>query len=455
MKPLHRNDVFGRAGLLFSLSILAAFGPPAAAQQPAPPVADPPSVENRLQGLEKRNRELEERLQTLEGKGSPGKDGAGASSAGGDAESLDGLSLDYEEIGQGLTVRYGNVRTTFQFFGDVDFRFQNPKPVDRANSSFAFGSLDFFATAQLGDHFQVLSETLLEGGENEIGLDQERLWGKWTFHDFLYAKLGVEHTMISHWNRVFHHGKWLQTPIERPVLARFEDDEGILPMHETGLELGGSVSTGAGKIEYSGAISNGRGITPEDRQNLYDRNDAKAFDVQIGYMPAFLHGLHIGGAFRADDLPGDPDPTVGRPLSTRQLIGSAFLDYRQHNWEALAEFAFIGDKDRGSASTFNHRSGYLQVGYRVKELDLWGFKPDFTPYCRIDFRAMERGDPFYAVEDRDLDKWEQIFGIRCELTSNSALKVEIGFGKEERRIGASDISQEIFITVAAQMAWVF
>jgi hypothetical protein len=226
-------------------------------------------------------------------------------------------------------------------------------------------------------------------------------------------------------------------------------------MHETGLELGGSISMSVGKIKYIGTISNGRGIDPEDRQTVSDRNDAKAFEVQMEFMPALFRELHLGGSFRADDLPGDPDPAVGRPLSTRQLIGSAFLDYRQHNWEVLAEFAFIGDQDRGSGRTFNHRSGYLQVGYRAKGLDWWGFKPDFTSYCRIDFRAMERDDPFYAADDRDLDKWEQIFGIRYELSGNSALKVEIGFGKEERRIGASGISQDNFITVAVQMAWVF
>src|SRR5262245_22937859 len=159
-----------------------------------------PDLKERLRALEEKNRALEERVRSLEEQ--PAEAAEPQAPVGEEAP-----PLEEEGLGLGLVGRYRNVKLTFQLFGDVGVNYQNPVAGDRSNAAFALGSLDFFATAQVGERFQALSETVVTGVENATNFSQERLWGSWTVNDHLYAKLGVEHSPLSYWNRLYHHGK--------------------------------------------------------------------------------------------------------------------------------------------------------------------------------------------------------------------------------------------------------
>jgi len=442
-----------RGVLLLCNLVLAAHGPGSLQAEEAQ--SRDPEVERRFKALEERNQKLEERNDKLEARvGELESNKAAAGSAGADT---DGFSFDEERPGLGMVARYGQVEATFQVFGDVGFRYQNPAPPAQSNSSFFFGSLDLFATAQVAERLHLVSESLIRPAGGSIGINQERLWGAWTFADALFVKLGTEHTPTSRWIRTYHHGKWLEPSIDRPFLARFEGNDGFLPIHYAGVEVGGSVDLGFGRVDYIGIVSNGRGITPEDRQVLSDRNNAKAFDAHLAFSPACLSSLHVGGALRADDIPASP--SSGWTRSIREIIGSSFVELRTGPLEALgdaqveaiAEVAYVENKVRSSDSTFQHHSWYAQVGYRIN--NAW------MPYARFDSRSMERNDPFFASfsdssKDRDLDKWEQVLGVRYDFSTNAALKVELVLGREERRDGA-ETSKKDFVSVAMQLAWVF
>ncbi len=260
----------------------------------------------------------------------------------------------------------------------------------------------------------------------------------------MYAKLGVEHSPVSYWNRLYHHGKWLEMTIDRPFLARFEGHEGILPMHNSGLELGGSASLAPGRLTYAGVISNGRGRTPSEKATSVDFNNGKAVDLSLGFSPAGIENLQFGGAFRYDEIP--PNGTGGdRDRSMLALIGSGYLSYKLGPWETLGEFAWINDKTRATDRTFDHNTGYFQVGYRIEK---------WLPYTRFDYRSMKQGDPFYSPQDRDLDVWLQTIGLRFDFISNAAVKVEVGYGREEERSASGSVSRGSLLTAGLQLAWI-
>jgi hypothetical protein len=394
------------------------------------------AVEERLDALEKENAELRERVTELE-----------------DQESLDEVveEIANEGLGLNMVVRKGNTSGTFQFFGDVGFEYDDPARSGRGGSSFFNGSVDLFFTARVGDHFQVLSETVFQtrvgsGNDSDSSKwDQERLWGAWAFSDALQIKLGLEHSPISLWNRLFHHGRWLELTISRPLLAQFESAFGILPMHEAGVELLGDLRVGSGSLQYIVFVSNGRGRRINEVQEFSDQNDDKAITFGAGYRFNTIETIYVGLFARTDEIPPDSDEPT-RTGSVREWIISLQFLYRSDRFDVMAEGAFIQDDDRTVDETFESWTGYVQVGYHVSD--------DWTPYLRFDFRSMARGNPYYAVAGRDLDAIEFVIGTRWNFLANSALKFELGFGEGEQESGGS-VTDEGYIRVAIQLAFVF
>ncbi|HEX5052626.1 MAG TPA: hypothetical protein VFZ65_12695 [Planctomycetota bacterium] len=379
-------------------------------------------VGRQLEALRKKNEELEERLEAIES--APSSD----------------------QAGNGLQAHYGDITASFKVFGDVGLEYRNPEEAGNAHTNFFLGSVDFFANVQMGDHFRILSETVLEArGTETVFADQERLWAMWTFSDSLYFKLGTEHSPISRWNQLYHHGRWLETSISRPLLAAFEGDGGILPMHETGLEMGGRLQSGAGGFEWFTAVSNGRGLEPNNKQRTADRNDSKKIDAGLAFLPNAVPDLRFGTAFTYDEIPPDPTSVVaGRGLSIREFLATAHAQYRSGPFEMLGEFAWIEHDARELSSTFHHNAGYMQVALRAGEL---------TPYARMDYRDMERNDPFYLGRNRDLDIVRPVAGVRYDPSATLAAKLEVTYGQEEQR-GAGGVVDRDVLTLALQVSWV-
>ncbi|MGQ0614303.1 MAG: hypothetical protein ACT4PV_11250 [Planctomycetaceae bacterium] len=395
--------------------------------------ARPAAAEDTAEDWKKKSEELEGRVRSLED------------------DRASRRALDEEEsLGLGIVLTRGKVRGTLQIFGDAGAQWQNPANPDRGETSFFLGGVNIFGTAQVGDHFHVLSETVIKTREDassdRVIFDQERLSAAWIFNDHLYVKLGLDHGPVSRWNHLFHHGRWLETTIDRPLLARFETSGGILPMHNTGIEVGGRHLAECGPINYVFILSNGRGRSAEDPQKISDRNDAKALELGIGFAPRVVEGLHVGVHVRYDELPADPSVAARmRPIVEIILGGHAQL--RTGPWEFFLEFVLIENDDRTSGSTFSHTSGYLQAAYQVRER--------WTAYMRIDFRQMESGDPYFMTLGRDLDRWEIVVGVRHELTSNAALKLEVSFGEFEERATGGTVSEAWYTRFGIQVSWVF
>ena len=359
-------------------------------------------------------------------------------------ERLAALEMDATED-FALVATYGDVSATFQLFGNVLFEATDSPAPDDSNASFTFESLDAFVSVQVGDHFQALSETVISPSHGSGALSQERLWGAWTFDDRLYAKLGLEHSPITLWNRRYHHGAWLEPTIERPLVASFEGStDGFLPLHNQGLELGGSAPLGGGMLTYTGILSNGRGITPAEKQPGEDLNDSKAVVAALSWSP-FDEAYSFGVAGHLDRVPANPGSLDAVLLDeVEELIGSVFVEASLGPVELLTEFAVMTNKTKADGAEYDHTAGYLQLLYP---------HGDWTPYLRFDFKDMDEGDPYLAQLDRDLDQWRQTVGVRWDIASRAALKVEARFGERHERIAGSGITREDFVVGAVQLSF--
>lgn len=392
----------------------------------------------RMDALEKENRELKERVDRLEG-ADGGKEAR--------AREVDAAE---EGLGLNMVVQRGTVWGIFQIFGDTGFNYASPGPPNRGDAWFFDGGLDLFFTARVGDHFQVLSETVfltaIGSTSDTSKWDQERLWGAWQFSDAIQVKLGIEHGPISRWNNLYHHGRWLELTITRPYVARFEGDGGIIPMHEAGLEVRGTVRAGKGRLTYVFFLSNGRGPQVTTVEEFSDHNDAKAITAGFGYEPMGTHPLWVGLFARWDEIPPDSaDPA--RIHSIGQYIITFQVDYRGERIQVLSEVAWIFDDDRTSSTDYDHFTGYIQVGYSLTD--------EWTPYVRFDVRDMDQGDPYYSPVNRDLDVWEVVIGVRFDFLDNAAIKLETGFGDAQQRDSGGVVSDTGYIRVGFQLSFVF
>ena len=347
----------------------------------------------------------------------------------------------------GLGASYGDVDVTFQLFGDVGFRYDDPALPSSEETSFFIGTLDFFVTAKLGEHFQFLSETVGHAAPDEEHFDQERLWGAYAFSDAFYAKLGLEHTPLSRWNRQYHHGAWLEPTVARPLLAEFEGQpDSFLPMHNSGLELGGRVDLEETHLEYVCILSNGRGQEPSEKQKVADGNDEKGVILSLDWvLPG--KGARVGLAAQFDEAPGDPASGVPQLTEGTDLaIGSAYVQLPLGPLETWAEVAALQDESSFDGESYDHLGAFLQV--------LWPLDDGtWTPYGRIDVKAMDEGDPYLAQEDRDLDQVRTTLGMRYDFASQAALKLETTFGERDERSSGGVVDEEDFVGVAVQLAW--
>lgn len=111
--------------------------------------------------------------------------------------------------------------------------------------------INLFATIE-NQGFVFLGEALVAKDEQEV----ERLQFGWR----LGANkiwLGRFHNPVGYWNNQFHHGLFLQQSISRPAVVEYEDDDGILPMHLSGLLVEGNRETGSSAVGYSFAVGAG------------------------------------------------------------------------------------------------------------------------------------------------------------------------------------------------------
>ncbi len=358
---------------------------------PAPPASPPPSVAAPIAGS------------------------AQAPGPGGAANVPAAIPLTMDEI----PVSSASTRVTLNLFGDTAFSIDSVTP---RKPAFILGPLDLLLWGQfanLSASAELAIEPLRDG---TVGLDLERSFIRWHTERF-FIDAGRTHSEIGYWNNAFHHGRWLQMPVERPRAVVFEDEGGILPVHWVGATAHFLAITGAEQLELIAALGNGRGNIVDDIHAKDDTNGFKSILFKVDLRGVGAEDLHLGlsgifdhiAAASAALRPALPDQAIN------EAIGNAYLAYRGTDFTGIAEAYEIVHSVPGQS--WNTLDAFALLAYRLGAV---------TPYVLGEIRRGDiASDPFFfpgtvaTGEEPILGRTvETTAGLRWDLDAWSAVKVE-------------------------------
>jgi len=268
-------------------------------------------------------------------------------------------------------------------FGALSYKAADARPPEsgllgfrNSNNDFAIGDVDLFLTSHLTPKASVLSEVVFsENAAKEFELDVERLLLKYDFNDYLKLSFGRYHTATSYYNSVFHHGQWLQTTADRPLVVEFSDHGGLLPSQGVGISVTGKLPSGSLGLNYIFEY----GSSDIHRPNILDpngdeieENNGRATTAGLFARPDWLQGLEIGGSFYHDRI----NPDKG-PLHIGQSIGSAHVVYLTPRFEFLNEGFIIQHAVEGTGQKLNTPAFYSLISEKVGE--------KWRPYFRYQY----------------------------------------------------------------------
>ena len=318
---------------------------------------------------------------------------------------------------------------TVRLFGAVEWA--GSQKHDTPNS-FGLGQFALFATSNLNERVSVLAEVVLEaGGSNtRVVTDLERLQITFRSSDFLNLSAGRYHTGIGYYNTAFHHGAYFETPIDRPRVFAFEDEGGVLPVHDVGVSARGIVPKTGSTVRYLAEVGNGRDYEStgegDSVEHATDSNGAKSTNLGLSFRPFGSANLELGTSDYRDSVPRS-DST---PVDLR--IAVAYAVYRTPAVEVMAEWLRL--QERSGEATFANDAGYFQASRA------WG---KWRPYYRYDRLAVDPATPFIGSTG---SYRSNIVGLRVDPMQWVGLKAQYEHTDEPGQSGIDAIrAQLVFV----------
>jgi hypothetical protein len=346
---------------------------------------------------EARIKELERRVQQLE---------AGAPAEPAPAMSHAGMgSMDSALSGGGVP---------FHGFLDVGGGFQQ-----HGKSGFTTGSFDTYLTPQFNDRVRALLEALIEFGDSgEPGIDLERAQIGYAFSDAFTIWLGRFHSPFGYYNTAFHHGKLMQTSIEKPRFLNFEDDGGVMPSHTVGTWATGAFRLGGGtKFTYDVYVGNSPSIKGGalDMNNLASENHTASRGLNLAYQ-GLGGSLRLGGHYYRASVVDDALPANDTKL---QFMGP-YAVFDDGVWEVIYEYYRWNNENMVSntaAPLGEHRSTawFGQIG---RHFGQW------MPYARYEKGSFNQDDNFFASLEGGRSYTRKLAGVRYDINPRAAFTVE-------------------------------
>jgi ribosomal protein L12E/L44/L45/RPP1/RPP2 len=310
-------------------------------------------------------------------------------------------------------------------FGDVTFHGDNyhPAGLPGDKTAFTLGQLNLFVTSDISDKFKFLSEIVFEAGPDNIygvtrgtantfGVDVERYLLTYSRNEYFNLSAGRYHTAIGYYNTAFHHSTWLQTTTGRPLLFAFEDQGGILPIHNVGVEAYGSIPSGSLGLHYVAEVGNGREsrapIDEELVQNIVTETNGKAVNFELFARPTKLPGLQVGLSAYHDKLVPNNLPAVG------ETILAAHAVYTTPTFEWLNEALVVRHSPDGG-HTYETPGWYSQISRRFGS---------YRPYFRYQYINASPNEPIFP--DIGLRAGPSV-GLRYDASESVALKLQYDF----------------------------
>jgi hypothetical protein len=315
-----------------------------------------------------------------------------------------------------IPVSSSNTRVVLDLFGDTAFQIDS-QHVQRP--AFVLGPLDILLLGQFAG-LSAMTEMALETKDGAVAIDLERLFVRWRGDRFT-IDAGRTHTELGYWNSAFHHGRWLQTSVDRPRAVRFEDDGGTLPIHWVGVTGRWRLLTGARQLELTGGMGNGRGKVVDDIHVADDTNLFKSLLLKLEARGFGARDLRVGISGIYDRIA--PAPVVDRPalpdVTINEIIGNAYAAYRGPALTLITEaFEIVHAAAGRQWATFD---AFVLAGYRFGR---------WAPYVMGEIRRGDiASDPYFfpspdAASPPLARFLELSLGVRWEVNVWSAVKVE-------------------------------
>ena len=301
-----------------------------------------------------------------------------------------------------------DTRTLMQIrgFGDMTF---HGSDAHGTHTAFSLGQLNLFVTSDISEKFRLLSEIVFEADPaNSVGVDVERLLLQYSMNDYFNLSVGRYHTDIGYYNTAYHHSAWLQTAVGRPLLFQFEDNGGMLPIHNVGASLSGAIPSGKLGLHYVAEVGNGRASSSpqaEAVQNVVDENNGKAVNFALFARPNAVHGLQVGFSAYHDSLHPVGIPTIG------ETIFDAYGILQRPSFEWLNEALLIRHAVQGG-HVFDTPGFYSQVSKAFGQ---------YRPYFRYQYVNESPQEPMFPFVG--LQHGPSV-GLRYDATEAVALKLQ-------------------------------
>jgi len=372
--------------------------------------ATPDSDKETIKALLHRVEQLEARVAQLEGQQKPAAQAQGQAPAPTPAPAPIASELAPEqEPGGTMEQQRMDTRTLMQIrgFGDMTL---HGSDAHGSHTAFSLGQLNLFVTSDMSEKFRLLSEIVFEADQanNSFGVDVERLLLQYSLNDYFNLAVGRYHTDIGFYNTAYHHSAWLQTAVGRPLLFEFEDNGGILPIHNVGASLSGAIPSGKLGLHYVAEVGNGRASHSPDAepvQNVFDENNGKAVNFAIFARPNAVRGLQVGFSAYHDSLHPAGIPTIG------ENIFDAYAVLQRPRFEWLNEALLIRHAVQGG-HTFDTPGFYSQVSKAFG-----AYRPYFR-YQYVNESPQEPMFPFVGLQHGPS------VGLRYDASEAVALKLQ-------------------------------
>jgi len=309
-------------------------------------------------------------------------------------------------------------------FGDFSFHGDNyhPAGLPGDKTAFTLGQLNLFVTSDISDKFKFLGEIVFEAGPDNIygaprgtantfGVDVERYLLTYSRNEYFNLSAGRYHTAIGYYNTAFHHSTWLQTTTGRPLLFAFEDQGGILPIHNVGVEAYGSIPSGSLGLHYVAEVGNGREsrspIDQEPVQNIVTESNHKAVNFELFARPTKVPGLQVGFSVYRDQL-------LPNNLPVAETILAAHAVYSTPTFEWLNEALVVRHTPEGG-HTYDTPGWYSQISRRFGS---------YRPYFRYQYINASPNEPIFP--DIGLNAGPSV-GLRYDASESVALKLQYDY----------------------------
>lgn len=302
----------------------------------------------------------------------------------------------------------GKASAHFGIFTDVDFATYNR---EKAKSSFYLGDVDIHGGAKYGSRLTAVIETIIQNQDNGFVVDVARLWVGYTWSDLLVLRAGKHHTAIGYWNKTYHHGAQLYQTVDRPFFLAFEYEDGVIPVHITGVELEGNWSHAFARLKYEFDVGNNprfdRATMKLAPNSVSDTRNSKMASLRVSARPTAVRDLSIGASAMTFTI----DTTRSNDIGER--IYGVDLLYGYHGLELLTEY-FILENKLSTAEAY-----YVQLAYSLAE--------DITPYARYETLNPDGNgvDPYLGSLSGGFGRSQTIAGVKYDIdVVRSSLKAQ-------------------------------